>query len=886
MRLSVAENTQALSREARIVIQASDDASIKDSVNVYQYSALDGYLLAAPREQIISHQGNSNVEFQVTAVNVDEWDVDAASIPLWISVVNSGEEVLAFSVAPNNNNLIRQATIRIYAVNQPAIEDFVTIYQLAGTEAYLIASPRSSLVPHYGDDEVDFTITRVNVEGWEFTNTAPYEDWIIFQNIGDTIMRLSIAENTQALSREARIVIQASDDASIKDSVNVYQYSALDSYIIVEPREQQTSDYLADTLTFSVIPINVTSLNFEVYYSSHPEMIDPELSGLSDNQLTILVNQNNSQQPREARIKVFDADNPEVSDTVFVYQSYAYIIISPGALNNISWAGEIIKIKSFSNISGYFSTKGHGYEWYELSKDAVNWSDDPVLLSGNDSVYLRVQENNNAFQNRSSFLNFQTGGEIFNIFWFTQNAQVGASYTVSGRVLIEGNEDQPLAGVQIVLYDSIIITNALGRYQHDNVPENWTGTITPIIDNSLPIPYYFFPQIIEISGAGITGNTVLQDIAAYRIEPNVVISPKTTAICNGIVLEPGNLGYPSASISNTFGPSTYYWTSEPVDSVLLENPNILYPNFGPKHTTTYWLEVNNFFRTAVDSFTIVVNQLPASVDFNGSLTVCSKQAGVVYQVIDPPPGVYYSWKLDSENPGAHFANSHSQNSVAGNIAIINWGSNPGNFNLSLIAYNASDCAADPVTKTIEVTATVATPPTTVSRKSDDNMLFATDTLASSYQWGWFVKNESGELMQEYIIPDKNDWYCRLPVGHIYNPLLYHYFVITYNEDGSCGSRSFHNVPVGFEEAERDALTIYPNPNSGVFILRLNNANNMHNGILEVYDNMGQMVLTRDMKSAGNEQIIDLRNRGRATPGVYMVLLRTSRAVISSKIIVQ
>jgi hypothetical protein len=61
---------------------------------------------------------------------------------------------------------------------------------------------------------------------------------------------------------------------------------------------------------------------------------------------------------------------------------------------------------------------------------------------------------------------------------------------------------------------------------------------------------------------------------------------------------------------------------------------------------------------------------------------------------------------------------------------------------------------------------------------------------------------------------------------------------------------------------------------------------MHNGILEVYDNMGQMVLTRDMKSAGNEQMIDLRNRGRATPGVYMVSLRTSKAVISSKIIVQ
>jgi hypothetical protein len=884
--LNVSENTLPETRSAIIFLYDTSNPAVKDSVFVFQYSAIDSYLLAAPREQVVGHMGNDNVEFQITRVNVDEWEYDSATVPSWISVTNSGGEILALSIAPNESMQLRQATIHIFATNQTGIEDFVSIYQLAGTESYLIASPRTRLVPHYGDDEVDFAITMVNIDGWEFTNTTPYEDWIVFQNLGDSIMRLSVAENTQALPREARIVIQATDDATIKDSVNVFQYSSLDSYIIVEPREQQTANYLADTLTFSVIPVNVSSLSFEVYYSSHPEMIDPDNSGLMDSQLTIVVNQNNSQQPREARIRVFDADNPEVSDTAFVYQSYAYIIISPGAVSNISWNGAIVKIKSFSNISGYFAIKGHGYEWYDLSKDAVNWSDDPVLLSGNDSVYLRVQENTNAFQNRSSYLNFQSGGVIYNTFWFTQNANDGTSYTVSGRVLIEGDEDQPLAGVKVVLYDSIIITNAMGRYQHNNVPENWTGTITPLIDISLPIPYYFFPQIIEITGAGITGDTVVQDFAAYRIEPNVVISPKTTTICDGEMLHPGSAGYPSASISNTFGPSTYFWTSDPVDSVLLENPNVLYPVFGPKQTTTYWLEVNNYFRTTIDSFTIVVNQLPASVDFEGSLIVCRKQAGVVYQVLDPPPGVYYSWKLDSENPGAYFINSHTQNSVAGNIAIVNWGSNPGNFNLSLFAYNSSDCAADPVIKSIEVTATEATPPTTVLRKSDDNMLYATDTLASSYQWGWFVKNELGELMQEYMIPDKSEWYCRLPVGHVYNPLLYHYFVITYNEDGSCGSRSFHNVPVGFEEAERDAITIYPNPNSGVFVVKLNNARNLHNSTLEVYNNLGQMVLSKEMNSAANEQIIDLSNRGRVTPGVYMVLLRAQGAVISTKIIVQ
>lgn len=884
--LSVSENPLNETRSALIFIYDISNPVVKDSVYIFQYSALDGYLLAAPREQVIASQGNGDVNFQVNAVNIEDWEYDPETIPSWITITGSGDETLSMSVSPNEELQIRLATIRLFATNQTSIEDFVSIYQLAGTGSYLIATPRSKLVPHYGDDEVDFSVTMINTDGWEFTDTNPYEDWIVFQNLGDSTMRLSVAENAESTPRQALIHINAINNPAAKDSVFVFQYASTDSYIIVEPREQQTAGYLADTLVFDVTLVNISSVSFEVYQSTDPDMIDLDNTGLSNNQLNIFVTQNNTQMNRSARIRLFDADNPAISDTVIVHQGYAYIIVSPSAMSDIAWSETVLKINTFSNIENFSVSKGNAASWYQLSKNASSWTNDPVDLSGNDSVYLRVLENENAFLSRSGQLNFQFGGNTINTFWFTQNAKEGTIYSVNGRILVEGSETEPLAGVRVVLYDSVVTTNAAGQFVHPAIPENWTGTITPLIDASLPVPYYFFPHLIEISGDGITGNTTVPDISAFRIQPSVIINPETTTICFGQILKPDQPGYPAFSIGNTYGPITYSWSSDPVDSILLENPDIRNPEFGPKETTTYWLEVENYSIVSSDSFTIVVNQLADAVNFEGSLTVCSNQAGVVYQVIDPPSGIYYKWELDPDNPGGYFANSYDQYAVDGNIAIVNWGSDPGDYELKLFAYNQSDCASDPVIKSVEITSSQAAPITQVLRKTDDNMLYATDTLASSYQWGWLEKNDMGNFMQEFIIPEKNDWYCRLPDGHIYDPIRYYYFVITYNADGECGSRSFHNFPVGIDKTEIELLSVYPNPNDGLFILKMNDFSSLHDGHIEVYDIMGQKVFFMDLKSVKNEAVIDIRKSGRVVKGVYTLLLSTPVSRTSLKIIVQ
>lgn len=885
MRLSVDENTLLQSREALVVIQATGNTAIKDTVYIYQYSALDSYLLASPRERILTYLGAST-EFHVQSVNVDNWVINTGLLPAWIAPGNSVYDTLRLIIDINNSSSARASTIFISDESNPAVMDSVSVFQHASPDPQILAAPREKKVPHYGSENVDFQITLVNVENWEFADTTAYQDWIDFYNIGDSILRLSVDSNISLATRTANIVIQSVSDPFVKDSVIIYQYSAFDKYIIVDPREQMTSHFPSDTLVFNVLTVNVALPDFEIIYASHPTMIDIESSSLTETQLTIIVNQNDDPQPRQARIRVFDTGHQEISDTVFIYQDFPFIIIRPAAMDDILWTGETIKINSYSNLSEYVVSKGHELDWYELSKDAVFWSNDPIILSGIDSIYLRVLVNNNAFLKRSSYLMFQSGSAFENQFWFEQNARPGALFNLSGRVLIQGDELQPLQGVRVAIYDTIRITNAAGVYYHDKIPENWVGTITPLIDTSLPVPYYFFPPAIEITGEGITSDTILNIFAAYTIEPSVVINPEITTSCAGQALMPGNAGYPSISINNTYGPSTYSWTSLPADTLLAQQSNVLYPQFGPQATTVYTLEVTNYFQTATDSFTIVVNNLPGVVDFEGPLSVCSNQGGVVYQVIDPPPGLYYSWKLDAGNPGGSFANSYNLYAVAGNIAIVDWGQNTGNYTLQLLASNELGCTPVPVTRLIEVTASVASPVTTVWRKSNDNMLYATDTLAKSYQWGWFTKNEAGELREEFLIPGKNEWYCRLPEGHVFDPLRYYYFVITYFDEVICGTRSFYNAPVGIEEIHQNHVSVYPNPNSGIFTLTLNNFTQLQSGVIEVYNAMGQKVYHKEMNTTRKEQNIDLNETGIASAGIHLVVLRTSDYIFRSKIIVQ
>jgi len=883
--LAVSENSTLSTRQATISIYDSNNPSVSDSVNLYQYSGLDSYLLASPREQTVQFPGEM-VDFRITSVNVDNWVINPAQLPSWVEPGNSTPDTLRLNVIANPTLQTRQATVYLFGQQNPDIRDSVSIFQLAANDPYILAAPREQKISHMGNPAVDFDLTLANVTEWEFTDTTIYQDWIDFQNLGNKI-RLSIDPNNLLQARSASILIKSVADPLARDSVSIYQYSALDQYILMEPREQLAKRYSGDTLYFRATRVNVDQLGFDVF-DDEEQMIDLVGSTIANDTLSVIIKLNNSPNSRQARIKVFDADRPdEVSDTVSVYQNFPYIILRPSALDSLDWTGVAKKVNSYSNVSQYTVIKDEGHEWYKISKDSLNWSADTLILSGRDSLFLKVDTNDNAYLRRSSSLNFKISTQIATEFWFDQNTRPGTFYPVNGQIFIEGDPLKPLEGVKVVLADTIVTSNIQGIYNNTAVPENWIGTITPLIDTSLAIPYYFVPaRIVYDTAGGITGPTELSPFAAYKIAPVVTLSPDFTSICFGETLKPGDSGYPTAIFKDTYGSSTYTWTAIPTDSTLLPNQSILYPEFGPKVTTVYTLTTMNFFRLAYDTFTITVNQLPESISFDGELTVCKNQAGVIYQVPDPQPGVYFKWELDQQNPGGVFANSALPYNVTGNIAIVNWGNTPGNYTLRLYAFNEFDCAADPVSKTITVTSTDAPPPTTVLRKDNDNMLYCADTLAKSYKWGWLQKNTSGELVQEYIIPDKKDWYCRLPDNHIFNPSVYNYFVISYYDETSCGSRSFFNAPVSISEIEDDPILIYPNPGNGIFTVYLGKNVNRSGGFIEVYTISGQLVYRNRLLSAKADEIVDLSQSGPVDPGVYLLVIRTPEKLFNHKIIVQ
>jgi hypothetical protein len=881
--LNIAPNPEAETRMAVLYVFDSGNPAVYDSVFVYQYSGLQSYLLAAPREKSILHTGGM-VAFHITSVNTGNWVISPENLPEWLTPGPMSSDSLRLIISLNTTASTRSAEVYLFDQNNPDVFDSVRVYQSASPLPYILTAPREKKIPHTGSPQLDFKTTLVNVAAWEFTDTSPYDDWISFLNVGDSILRLSVDTNLVLQGRSAKILIQSTDDEQVKDSISVYQFSASDSYILAEPREQLARRYAGDTLSFGILSVNVDSLVFELV-ENPGGMIDLAASSLQNDTLRMIVLANGSPASREASIRIFDYHNPQVSDTVSIFQNYPFMIVRPAAFANIGWDGDVLKINTYSNIAGYEVRKGSGQNWYQLSRDSLSWGHEPLELMGNDSLYIRVDTNYNAFLRRSSFLDFSFNDEIGNVFWFDQETREGTFFDLIGRVFIEGDPLRPLQGISVALYDSVYTTNEEGLYRND-VPENWIGIITPLIDPDLEVPYYFLPPRIEIIGLGITGDTIVETFAAYKIQPAVTILPASTRLCFGDLLLPESGNYPNISISDTYGSSTYEWTSEPFDEILATNADVLFPVFGPLSTTTYRLRVNNFFRTAEESFTITVNPLPEPANMQGSWVVCSNQAGSLYQVAEPEPGIYYSWELDDDNPGGYFVNSTNPLRASGNIAIVNWLNNPGTYNLKLFAYNEFDCSGSPLIGQIEITSASAPVPSRVVKIENDNMLYSTDSLAASYQWGWFTKNSSGELTQEYIIPGKSEWYCRLPDGHVFNPSQYYYFVIAWNNDGSCGSRTFFNAPVGIPEIQQPAFTVYPNPGKGVFSLSVSDDQRKEQLVVEVFSSSGQLVYTGVLAPYSTEYLIDISRSGNTGAGIYILRVMVGGEVHHRRIIVQ
>jgi len=106
---------------------------------------------------------------------------------------------------------------------------------------------------HTGNDSIAFKITAVNTSGNWVVDTLSLASWVNHSySYADSLLILSVDTNLNLETRWDSIRIYAPvGDTIVDDTVVIYQYSGLDSYILSDPRERSIV-YTGDSVSFKI----------------------------------------------------------------------------------------------------------------------------------------------------------------------------------------------------------------------------------------------------------------------------------------------------------------------------------------------------------------------------------------------------------------------------------------------------------------------------------------------------------------------------------------------------------------------------------------------------------------------------------------------------------
>ncbi len=872
LRISVSANDSPGTRSAMIQIYDTLNRNISDSLFIYQYATPQAYILISPRSDTSGFTGKTT-SFDITTVNISgDLFFDEALLPEWIEaeIVNN---LLNVEINPNGNSATRETTIVVYEDNNPDIRDSVLVYQYALPGKYLLAAPREQSVGHEPGTAL-FDITAVGMDTW-FVDTTTLPAWIPeYSMIGQSIM-FSYQENLSLQTRSASIRIFADSMASpVEDYVSIYQYSKLDYYLLAAPREQNTGPD-ADTLYFVVDTINVSSWQAQIP-GDDSSWIEILISGADT--LALAIAENSETTTRQGSIALFSAVHPDAHDQVSVYQysaSEPYIALDR-TFEVVPYSGDTIQVTLYSNVDSISISKGNQSPWYEILGGNI--------ISPVNNTYtfgLKISQNPEAYLARSAFLEINAlnlpDTLVSENFYFRQLINPNLN-----NILLSGfitTDSVGLPAVDVIVGEDTVYSAQSGYFQR-SLPYGWVGAVTP-----LKADYYFEPPNYVFETSQKADNDTV-NFNAFLINPTIAfnIENDTISICPGAAINRNSPEYPSFDISGTFGARSYWWFSNPPDPQLntdtTETP--AWQVFSPTVTTRYSLVLYNYGTADTSTFTLGVYPLPEARIISGPDKVCKNQAGLIYSVSEFLPGETFSWEL--------WKDSLLLNTWQSNIAVIDFGSDAGSYELVLKTFNKYGCSSSRSMQ-IEMANTEAPPATTVNKKSGDNMLVCTDTDATRYHysWGWYTINDAGMLDEAHIIPDRKDWFCRLPENHTFDPIKYKYFVqMTFADDSSCASLSFlnGNAPVKIDEANSQPFTVFPNPSSGQLYLRFAADFGGMSVRTILLNSAGQRIFSRVFDRGVSGQVLLIDNSDILEPGIYLLRTEIAGTFYNTKIVVQ
>ena len=286
--------------------------------------------------------------------------------------------------------------------------------------------------------------------------------------------------------------------------------------------------------------------------------------------------------------------------------------------------------------------------------------------------------------------------------------------------------------------------------------------------------------------------------------------------------------------------NSYDWSFGDGATSTVSDPTHTYPGVG-----SYSLFVRSFSTNGcTDTMTmnIVVNEKPQAGIVAPSVVCDGEEVDFKNSTVSSQPSkVGYMWDL-----------GNGQSSMSKDTSIV-YGA-AGSYDVMLIATITGGCA-DTAMKTIKVSPVPSAGFTVTSALTKDGtMQFVADETSSGTQYQWFF----GDGNKATIADPQNQY----KLDGVYNVTL-----ITRNGDG-CTNQTTQTVNI-FRTALNGAsfgaeVSLYPNPNNGQFIVKLEGAT-FENMTVNLVNALGQSVAYTGTLSADNAMELNLNN---AAKGVY------------------
>jgi len=383
-----------------------------------------------------------------------------------------------------------------------------------------------------------------------------------------------------------------------------------------------------------------------------------------------------------------------------------------------------------------------------------------------------------------------------------------------------------------------------------------TSTICGTSDTSNAVTVTVLPPFV-------TGQIVGEDTVCQNVIPREI---QTVVNCSG-----------------ADGHYSYQW-QQSVDNVNFTNiSGATNQNYQPSaltQTTYYRLQFSSDFGCGtlysnVIKVWVIPAPAPTDVTLIGEMSVCNNTSDLEYYFTPIKENIEYYWSVQ----GGEITKQVDDNHI-----IVHWDKTAGNGIITLRQVNVLTTCDLTTDYAVVKTQNSAPSKTHILKKENSNILICEDASPNiHYEWGF----EDLQTHAETIIQNTDYQYIMLP--HEIDTTQYDYFVRTWFNYGanSCETKTYwlKDVVKNNMQPQNASLSfrISPNPANEHFSIAFDN--DIENEFSVSIRNLtGQVICQRQYADYRENEKIDFSLP--LAPGIYIIVVRTSSEVSTSKIVIK